>query len=282
MRYAIGGERPRLDAYFDVSRLGDRLLAYRLYHGGANAFDPDPLHFIAVFKGDFAEPIIRVDDYPTGVRPIPPDLAPLHGVLQEFEDRALPYWLGIVPTLLEPRMVGFLRTLRFMRPAVHGYDHGYPRYAPLLESRGDPFNARSVGAFDEFAGHTTGAMIQKLKAARRILEDGLEARIDGYIPPCNRGNWRTGRALVASDFRYYLSERRIPFCRLPWFPSDFYGRSPEYPEASSHDVITLHATWEWDVRRAGNVHALGRMLDRVVAQRDAARRFGADVAAAIT
>jgi hypothetical protein len=44
-----------------------------------------------------------------------------------------------------------------MRPAVHGYDHLYPRYAPQLEAKGDSFNARGIGRFDEFARHATVA-----------------------------------------------------------------------------------------------------------------------------
>jgi hypothetical protein len=54
MRYAIGGERPRVDQFFDVDELGDRVLGFRTYYGGANAYDDDPLHFIAILRGDRA------------------------------------------------------------------------------------------------------------------------------------------------------------------------------------------------------------------------------------
>ena len=54
MRYAIGGERPRVDRSFDLDELGDRVLGFRTYYGGANAYDDDPLHFIAVLRGDLS------------------------------------------------------------------------------------------------------------------------------------------------------------------------------------------------------------------------------------
>lgn len=54
MRYAIGGERPRVDRFFDLDALGDRVLGFRTYYGGASAHDDDPLHLIAILRGDLA------------------------------------------------------------------------------------------------------------------------------------------------------------------------------------------------------------------------------------
>ena len=56
MRFAIGDARPRIELFFHLSALGDRLLAFRTCDGGANAHDDQPLHLIALFRGDLAVP----------------------------------------------------------------------------------------------------------------------------------------------------------------------------------------------------------------------------------
>ena len=54
MRYAIGGDRPRVEPHFDLAGLGDKLLGCRTYYGGANEFDDEPLHVVALLRGDLA------------------------------------------------------------------------------------------------------------------------------------------------------------------------------------------------------------------------------------
>lgn len=271
MRYAVGGAEPRAEVgerQTDLEALlGDRLLGHRLFHGGANPQDDDPLHLLALIRGDLSGPILRVDDYPTGIRPILPDLGPLHAILERLEARALPYHLGIVPALLTDEMSAFLRGLRHMIPVVHGHDHAYPRYAPLLEAAGDPFNVGTVGTFNEFAGQPYGVVLGRLLDARRRLEDRLGRHVDTYIPPCNRGDRTTGRALEEAGFVRYLSEKRIPGCRLPGIPSGFYGRSNDYDYSRRPDVVTLHLTWEWDLQRGGDHESLDRLLDHLAARR---------------
>jgi hypothetical protein len=65
MRFAIGDARPRVDTYFDLTTLGDRLLGFRTYHGGANAHDDRPVHLIALFRGDLA---VHGEDHDNGIR----------------------------------------------------------------------------------------------------------------------------------------------------------------------------------------------------------------------
>jgi hypothetical protein len=52
MRYAAGGERPRTDEFFDLRALGDRLLACSTYVAGPSEFDAEPLHVLALIRGD--------------------------------------------------------------------------------------------------------------------------------------------------------------------------------------------------------------------------------------
>lgn len=272
MRYAVGDERPRVARHFDLTSLGDRVVGYRTFFGGANAQDNTPQHVVALIRGDLAEPILRIDDYPTGIRPILPNLSPLHDILRLVEARRLPYHLGIVPMLLTDEMCEFLNSLEHMIPVVHGYDHAYPKYAPLLQAKGDPFNQRTVGRFNEFAGRPYDEIRDRLAEARQRLEQRLGRPVDAYIPPCNWGDRKTGRALAAAGYQRYLSDKRIPGCPLPWIRTDFWGRAREYDYAREPDVVTLHVTWENDVVREGQgTDALERLLDHLAERRQQAR-----------
>lgn len=282
MRYAVGDAHPRVDRHFRLDTLGDRLLGYRTFHGGANSFDDAPLHVVAFIRGDLADPVLRIDDYPTGVRPIPTDLLPLHETLYRVEQRGLRYHLGIVPALLTDAMFRFLGDLKHVIPAVHGYDHSYSKYAPLLQSSGDPFNERTVGVFNEFRGQPYDVILARLRDGRRLLQDRLGKPVDAYIPPCNIGDRRTGRALVEAGYRCYLSERRIPGCPLPWFRSDFYGRSSDFDYSRRPDIVTLHNTWEADLVRQGAGPTLDRLLDHLRDRKQAERQRGEQVASIVT
>ena len=281
MRYGVGGERPRGEPAFDLTGLGERLLAHRTFHGGANEFDREPLHVIALFRGDLADATLRIDDYPTGVRPILEDLSPLHEILTKVESRGIRYYLGIVPALLSDEMVRFLGGLEHVIHAVHGYDHANPRYAPLLEAKGDPFNERTLGAVDEFQGQPYDVVLERLSRGRRLLEDRLGNPVETYIPPGNLGDRRTGRALVEAGFRRYLSEKRIAGCPLPWIRSNFYGTSDRYERNGRFGVHTLHLTWEWDLVRRGETRSLDRMLDHLADLARAERALGARLTAAV-
>jgi hypothetical protein len=150
-------------------------------------------------------------------------------------------------------------------PSVHGYDHGYPRYAPVLEAKNDPYNQRTIGSFDEFKGQRYTQIVEKLHKGRLALKLGLGKPVDTYIPPGNRGSRRTGRALKEAGYSAYFSERPIPGCKLLGITSDFYGRSPEYDFGRSSHVVTLHTTWEWDVVRRGDTVSLDKLLDHLAA-----------------
>ena len=279
MRYALGRHRPRIEHGFDLGQLDDRILGYRTYHGGANEFDEEPLHFVALFRGDLAEPLLRIDDYPTGIRPILDDLSPLHQILTKVESHGLRYYLGIVPALVDDDMGRFLRGLEHALPAVHGYDHAYFKYAPILQAKGDPFNQGTVGSFNEFKGEPYDVIVERLRRGRRLLEDRLGTAVDTYIPPGNLGDRRTGQALIEAGYRHYLSERRIAGCSLPWMKSDFYGKSDGYDPARPYHLVTLHLTWEWDLVRQGTLHSLDRLLGHLAGRCRAEREIGLELAA---
>jgi hypothetical protein len=283
VRFALGEQQPRLENAFPLGRLDGRMLGSRTFHGGANQFDEHPLHLVGLFRGDLAEPVLRIDDHPTGVRPLLDNLSPLHAILEAIDSRGLPYYLGIVPALVDDAMGRFLKGLRHVIPAVHGFDHGYFQYAPLLTAKGDPYNQRTLGSFNEFKGHRYQAVLEKLRRGRRLLEDRLGRVVDTYISPGNRGDRATGRALVEAGYRRYLSEKAIAGCPLPWTSSDFYGASDRYDTDRPACVVTLHLTWEWDLVRQGRSGSLDRLLDHLVvpqrAERELGERLGAVVSA---
>ncbi|HKU37014.1 MAG TPA: DUF2334 domain-containing protein [Polyangiales bacterium] len=216
-------------------------------------------------RGALRHPLIRIDDYPSGVRPIPLDLAPIHAVLAQFEARSLPYYLGIVPGLLDPEMLDFLASLRWMLPAQHGYDHRYPEFSARLVERGDPLNQRgTVGAFNEFRFARYGTVVSKLRAGRDLLQERLRKPVDTYIPPCNVCDRKTSRALQALGFQLCLSDKPVASRRVPVLRSDFYGRSSQAALDARMDTLCLHTNWEWDVAREGDAGALGRWIERVL------------------
>ncbi len=234
---------------------------------------------LSLYRGELTDPILRVDDYPTGVRPILEDLTSLHDVLSQIDDSGLPFHLGIVPALLNDGMVSFLRSLKHLVVSMHGYEHGYAKHSKILIDASDPQNQRStVTGFDEFAGRSYEDVESTLRRARQGLESRLGRAPRSYIPPNNIANRATGRALAAVGFEYVLTERRIPGCELPCIGSDFYDRSSAFRPDFRPGVASLHATWEADMLRAGDRESLPRFLSAIALQRTLAREEAASVA----
>lgn len=216
---------------------------------------------LRLYRGDRCDPLLRVDDYPTGVRPILEDLTPLHDVLRRIDDAGLAFHLGIVPALVDDRMEVFLKSLRHLVATMHGFEHGYAKLSAVLLQAGDPFNQRgTVGGFDEFADAPYEQILSTLERGRSLLRARTGQLALGYIPPTNRSNRRTGRALEALGFEYVLSEKPIPGCGLPCIASDFYDRSSKLAAAATPRVASLHATWEADLVRDGDRQSLPRFL----------------------
>lgn len=250
------------------------------------ASGPEPLQQLSVadgtlrvYRGELTDPLLRVDDYPTGVRPILADLSSLHDVLSQIDAAGLPFHLGIVPALLDERMVTFLRGLPSLVVSMHGFEHGYAKHSQILIQAADPLNQRgTVTGFDEFSGQAYAEILHKIHAGRELLESRLGQLPRSYIPPCNAGNRSTGRALLATGFEYVLTEKPIPGCELPSIRSDFYDRSSGFPADCRPKVASLHATWEADMLRAGDSQSLPRFLTALVQQRARARAHVASVA----
>jgi len=235
-----------------------------------------------LFRGDLTDPLLRVDDYPTGVRPILEDLSSLHQALSLIDAAGLPFHLGVVPAILTDAMVEFLRGLRHLVVCMHGFEHGYAKHSKILIDADDRFNQRgTVTGFDEFAGWSYGEIERTLRQGRDALTDRIGQRPDCYIPPNNQANRQTARALAALGFELVLSEKHVPGSELPCWRSEFYGRAPEFRPDSRPRVASLHATWEADLLRAGDRESLRKFMNALVAQRDSARAEVSRVANAV-
>lgn len=218
-----------------------------------------------LIRGALSYPLIRIDDYPSGVRPFSADLSGVHAVLALFESHSVPYTLGIVPGILDERMLEHLSSLTFMTPAQHGFDHQYPKYSRKLIARGDPENQRgTVGIFNEFAFTWYRTILRKLRAGKELLEQRLQKPVRAYIPPCNVCDRSTSKALEQLGFELCLCDKPVRSKRVPVLGSDFYGRSSGAKLEPNMEVLCLHTNWEWDVARVGDREALPRFLDRVL------------------
>jgi len=177
--------------------------------------------------------VIRIDDFPTGTRPLLPDPGVLLDVLWEFERRELPYVLGLVPALL-PRIdrlyIEELKALKYMTPAMHGYDHRYDEMSARLLRAGDPYNVRTITErFDEFEHTAEADILARLMKGRELLQHIFGHPVACYIPPCNFGGEEHGRAVAAAGFLQYRSAARLSGCPLPMSAPSSGGTAEEGP-----------------------------------------------------
>jgi hypothetical protein len=165
-----------------------------------------------------------------------------------------------------------LRSLQHLVVSMHGFEHGYAKFSKILLDAQDPFNQRgTVGGFDEFAQQDFDEILTTLREGRRLLEARTGQTPLSYIPPTNKANRRTGRALKQLGFEYVLSEQPVPGFDLQHVASDFYDRSSKFVPGTKPAVSSLHATWEADLWRDGDQQSLPRFLASLVESRAQAR-----------
>ncbi len=182
--------------------------------------------------------IIRLDDFPTGVRPLA-DLGNQRLIMDAFEARGIPFHVGIVPALLTKEH-RWLTEYQYLIPCQHGYDHQYPKYSQMLKD--DPKNHNTVGSFDEFDKVPYPQIKNLVQKGKQILNRFFATQITTYIPVCNITNNNLLRALKTLGFGTILTES--PVRGLSCIKSDFYGRLADME--GSPEVVTLHLTWECD------------------------------------
>jgi hypothetical protein len=189
---------------------------------------------------------LRIDDYPSGIRPITQKVEGFRLLLSRIDSFDFPFILGIVPALCTELDWKFLAGLRNMVPAMHGITHDYYVYSQLLKEVKDYENNQTVSRqFNELNGINPKYLSDILRSYRNLMRDKLNQEIEIFIPPCNRVTIRQSLALRKAGFRMLYSENKNPFLFLPNFQSSFYGRSDQF--LSTHGIATLHITWEYDL-----------------------------------
>ena len=238
---------------YDISNdFKNRIIDLKIYNGNhSGCQDILNKQFIASFKGDWpllnSDKIVRIDDFPSGIRPILDDLEPIYNVLMEFEKRNIRFVLGIVPTLLTDEMIQRLKTFKHLILAQHGYNHKYDELSKKLVKNNDPYNDWCcMDQFNEFEGMSKEAIKNKLEEGKKILEQ--IGPMDIYIPPCNRLDPNTLSVLEDMGIKFILGDNiHLQSKKIQILPSGFYGRIKDLNSSNAKSqILTFHATWEFD------------------------------------
>ena len=122
--------------------------------------------------------LFRIDDYPTGIKPVIPNrFAEFDKVLSEFEKRKLKYLLGVVPYLINEEDVDYLKNLKYAVVALHGYDHNFHTFTELNREEFKGWNKSLVNIqqYDDFPSETKiyiEFLTQKLNVPISIISVG--------------------------------------------------------------------------------------------------------------
>lgn len=190
--------------------------------------------------------ILRIDDFPTGVRPLPSEMHKIYNLISGVDKLDVPYILGIVPRLCNETDWNFLKSLRNMVPAMHGLTHKYHEISPVMTKNNDPTNSYSVHEqFNELSGVSKPLLFKIVEANKFLMEQNLLNRVSIYIPPCNKISFFQSKILKKIGFEFIMSESSMPLFFLPNIGSTFYGRSTD--TMKNRLVTTLHVTWELDI-----------------------------------
>ena len=184
--------------------------------------------------------IIRIDDFPTGVRPLL-KMSELTQILDAFQLAGITIHLAVVPKLIEnincPKHTNIIAI-------QHGYNHRYAEMSKKLVDAGDPFNKKTIGSFDEFTDEKPDRIATRLKEGWSIIRRKFKTTKFWYVPVCNLINKPLSEALSMVKYDKILSEQGVGVIK-----SDHYGRMYEIDYSKNPEVITLHITWEYDIIR---------------------------------
>lgn len=113
--------------------------------------------------------LFRIDDFPQGT-PNERYNEKSVEILKKFESLEFPYYLGVVPFLVNYKDLQLLKSLRFAKIAMHGFDHAIPdRWRPS----------------SEFDGFSYEELSDRMDKSLEILKD---FEIDTFVPPFNMFN----------------------------------------------------------------------------------------------
>lgn len=145
-------------------------------------------------------------------------------IMSTLESFGSNYCIAVIPSLISKEIVCFIKKSSFARIFQHGYEHR---------------NHVSRGYPDEFPDSLGFEYILKrLKEGRAHLEDQLEIKIEGYVPPWNRTSDTALTALEQLGFKTLSAHSRF---ELPTKLSRF---DVAVDFASSYEPICLKSSEE--------------------------------------
>ncbi len=226
--------------------------------------------------------LIRIDDYPNGVRSNDywsgsscgfnddwqEHTFQLNLVLREFEQRQLPYILGVVPALLEERDIEYLKSLQYCEVALHGYDHGCVMFKQVRPSQGA---GRSIyggwtGVDNEFHPRFGKSKEQITREFSKGLDMLKDFDVNHFIPPFNHMTQDAVDAVKDCGLTdIWQAAGGYDYHDLKVHDPGHYGRSHEMPVDINLDRnITFHLTWELEeFKRNMNSWKMPEILDYI-------------------
>jgi FkbM family methyltransferase len=193
--------------------------------------------------------VIRIDDFPSGVRPIQPDSMPIFiAILDSFAKFDLPVHLGCVPDLMDENKHSFLRSYTNIVFVQHGVDHCYDKYSKQLILTNDVYNVNTVKIFDEFEGQEENVIYNKLINGKKKLLDFFNVDIDTFIPVCNIANSQAVKS-INKIYKAVLGDNiktGADKYSIENYLQDYYGRINEIAYGKSPKSFCFHITWEYD------------------------------------
>lgn len=220
--------------------------------------------FVNQINVENSKVIIRIDDFPTGIRPIKEDRRSQQEIIKLIDETGIPYILAIVPTICVEEDFVFLRKLKNLIPAMHGINHGYANFSTMCEFNNDPKNEITMlKPFNELSGIRHKYIVSCLVAHREKLAKQIGKKVVIYIPPTNRVNIFQIFKIYKAGFHQILFDRKLYrfLIRFPLMNSAFYGISSNYN--NQEGIITLHLTWEQDIYEKFGDSSLRNLLTNV-------------------
>ena len=225
--------------------------------------------------------LIRIDDYPNGVRSNSywsgsscgfnddwqEHTFQLNLVLREFEQRQLPYILGVVPALIEDRDIQYLKSLKYCEIALHGYDHGnvmFKQIAPL-DGLGKLRHGGWTGTYNEFHSRYRKQKDQMVAEFSKGLDILKDFDVKHFIPPFNQMTQGAVDAVKDCGLTDIWQAGGYDYHDLKVHDPGHYGKSHDMPVDISLDRnITFHLTWELEAFKTYmNSWRLPQILDRI-------------------
>tara|TARA_Y100000310_G_scaffold65582_1_gene61072 strand:- start:2339 stop:2980 length:642 start_codon:yes stop_codon:yes gene_type:complete len=208
--------------------------------------------------------IIRIDDYPTGVKPVVDDrFNKFMDILKPLEESKLLYHLGIVPMLITKDDISFLKELKYCRPCIHGYDHNYfiwyysKNREEFRNAFGLPFKKEKIK--------------QILKESKERLKEINLSKM--YIPTFNRIHQNLIDALCESNFKSITTgvtvKENLDFKNLiVHTPKNIFCGTSTFINNNIHkfekdDHICLHLTWEVKEKNKSSDWKLPQIINHI-------------------